>query len=102
MKKSELIKIIKEEVESILLEEPKKRDSIAGVVTIWMGDITSGQEALAQQKIGNSGLDALIKISNWFKSAAGKAYLDLDNLEVKKLIRMVNDAIQFKQAKKGA
>ncbi len=100
MKKSELIKIIKEEIQNVVKEQ-----TIDGptVMANWMSpDPLSDPETL-QQRVMNTGLDALIGIKAWMESPEGEGYLVKDDGRVRAIKGAIESAIQFKQkpANKG-
>ena len=99
MKKSELIKIIKEEIQNVVNEETI---SVPTVMANWMSPDPLRNPEILQQRVMNTGLDALIRIKAWMESPEGKGYLVQDDGRTRAIKGAIDGAIEFKQAQKGA
>ena len=97
--KRRLKEIIAEEIQNVVKEQaidPKR------VMVQWMSPDPTKNPELLNQRVMNTGLDALIGLNAWMKSAKGKAFLVQDDARVRKIKGAIESAIQFKQANKGA
>ena len=101
MKKSELIKIIKEELENVVKEQ---NIHPANVMIKWMSPDPARNSAILQQRVMNTGLDALIGLKAWMESPEGIKFLVQDDAGVRAIKRAIDGAIEFKQKQpqKGA
>tara|TARA_R110000822_G_scaffold71920_5_gene173229 strand:- start:120 stop:422 length:303 start_codon:yes stop_codon:yes gene_type:complete len=97
MKKSELIKIIKEEVQNIIKEEEDMNP--ANVMIAWMSPDPARNPELLQQRVAGTGLNSLVKLNNWMGSPEGQKFLVQDDARTRAIKNAIKHGIESKQAK---